>query len=125
KTENKSALGANAILGVSLAIAKAAADELKIPLYRYLGGTNAHQLPVPMLNVINGGEHASNTLDFQEFMIMPLGAKTFKQALQVANKIFHTLAKLLKKAGHGTQVGDEGGFAPNLKSHEEALDFLG
>lgn len=124
KTENKSALGANAILGVSLAIAKAAADELKIPLYRYLGGTNAHQLPVPMLNVINGGEHASNTLDFQEFMIMPLGAKTFKQALQVANKIFHTLAKLLKKAGHGTQVGDEGGFAPNLKSHEEALDFL-
>lgn len=123
-TENKSALGANAILGVSLAVAKAAADELKIPLYRYLGGANAHQLPVPMLNVINGGEHASNTLDFQEFMIMPLGAKTFKEALQVANKIFHTLAKLLKKAGHGTQVGDEGGFAPNLKSHEEALDFL-
>ncbi|QJB71135.1 phosphopyruvate hydratase [Mycoplasma sp. 1654_15] len=123
-TENKSALGANAILGVSLAVAKAAADELKIPLYRYLGGANAHQLPVPMLNVINGGEHASNTLDFQEFMIMPLGAKTFKEALQVANKIFHTLAKLLKKAGHGTQVGDEGGFAPNLRSHEEALDFL-
>ncbi|WP_434337185.1 phosphopyruvate hydratase [Mesomycoplasma conjunctivae] len=123
-TANKEKLGANAILGVSLALVKAAADELKIPLYRYLGGTNPSELPVPMLNVINGGEHASNTLDFQEFMIMPLGAKTFKESLQVANKIFHTLAKLLKQAGHGTQVGDEGGFAPNLKSHEEALDFL-
>lgn len=123
-TPTKSKLGANAILGVSLAVARCAADELGLPLYKYIGGTNARELPVPMLNVINGGEHASNTLDFQEFMIMPLGAKTFREALQMANKVFHTLAKLLKKAGHGTQVGDEGGFAPNLKSHEEALDFL-
>lgn len=123
-TPTKSKLGANAILGVSLAVAKCAADELGIPLYRYIGGTNARVLPLPMLNVINGGEHASNTLDFQEFMIMPVGAKTFREALQMANKVFHTLSKLLKKAGHGTQVGDEGGFAPNLRSHEEALEFL-
>ncbi|MGL5357628.1 MAG: phosphopyruvate hydratase [Metamycoplasmataceae bacterium] len=123
-TPTKSKLGANAILGVSLAVLKAAADELDLPLYRYVGGTNARKLPVPMLNVINGGEHASNTLDFQEFMIMPLGAKTFREAMQMANKVFHNLAKLLHDAGHGTQVGDEGGFAPNLKSHEEALDFL-
>ena len=123
-TPTKSKLGANAILGVSLAVAKCAADELGIPLYRYIGGTNARVLPLPMLNVINGGEHASNTLDFQEFMIMPVGANTFKESLQMANKVFHTLAKLLKSAGHGTQVGDEGGFAPNLKSHEEALEFL-
>ena len=123
-TPTKSKLGANAILGVSLAVAKCAADELGMPLYRYIGGTNACELPVPMLNVINGGEHASNTLDFQEFMIMPVGAKTFKESLQMANKVFHTLASLLKKAGHGTQVGDEGGFAPDLRSHEEALDFL-
>lgn len=123
-TATKSKLGANAILGVSLAVAKCAADELGLPLYRYIGGTNANVLPVPMLNVINGGEHASNTLDFQEFMIMPVGASTFREALQMANKVFHTLASLLKKAGHGTQVGDEGGFAPNLRSHEEALDFL-
>lgn len=123
-TPTKSKLGANAILGVSLAVAKCAADELGMPLYRYIGGTNARVLPLPMLNVINGGEHASNTLDFQEFMIMPVGAKTFREALQMANFVFHTLAKLLKKAGHGTQVGDEGGFAPNLKSHEEALEFL-
>ncbi|CAM9108095.1 phosphopyruvate hydratase [Mycoplasma todarodis] len=123
-TKNKSKLGANAILGVSLAVLKAAADELDLPLYKYIGGTNARKLPVPMLNVINGGEHATNTIDFQEFMIMPVGAKTFKEALQMANHTFHTLAKLLHEAGHGTQVGDEGGFAPNLKSHEEALDFL-
>lgn len=123
-TETKSKLGANAILGVSLAVAKCAADELGLPLYRYIGGTNATTLPVPMLNVINGGEHASNTLDFQEFMIMPIMAKTFRESLQIANKVFHTLASLLKKAGHGTQVGDEGGFAPDLRSHEEALDFL-
>ncbi|MBD5423300.1 MAG: phosphopyruvate hydratase [Mycoplasma sp.] len=123
-TPTKSKLGANAILGVSLAVARCAADELGLPLYRYIGGTNARVLPLPMLNVINGGEHASNTLDFQEFMIMPVGAKTFREALQMANHVFHTLAKLLKKAGHGTQVGDEGGFAPNLKSHEEALEFL-
>ncbi|WP_373423280.1 phosphopyruvate hydratase [Mycoplasma iguanae] len=123
-SEFKKNLGANAILGVSLAVAKAAADELDLPLYRYLGGTNARKLPVPMLNVINGGEHASNTIDFQEFMVMPVGVKSLKSALQCANKVFHNLAKLLKKAGHGTQVGDEGGFAPNLKSHQEALDFL-
>lgn len=123
-TPFKKKLGANAILGVSLAVARAAADELGLPLYRYIGGANAKKLPVPMLNVINGGEHASNTLDFQEFMVMPLFAKSIREALQIANKVFHNLAKLLKKAGHGTQVGDEGGFAPNLKSHEEALDFL-
>ncbi|MHA3839040.1 phosphopyruvate hydratase [Mycoplasma sp. HF14] len=123
-TENKSKFGANAILGVSLAVARAAANELQIPLYKYLGGFNAHELPVPMLNVINGGEHASNTIDFQEFMIMPVGAKSFREALQMANFVFHNLAKLLKKNGHGVQVGDEGGFAPNFKSHEEALDFL-
>ena len=123
-TPTKSKLGANAILGVSLAVLKAAASELEMPLYRYIGGTNARTLPVPMLNVINGGEHASNTLDFQEFMIMPLGAKTFREALQMANKVFHNLSSLLHDAGYGTQVGDEGGFAPNLKNHEEALDFL-
>ncbi|MGL6125252.1 MAG: phosphopyruvate hydratase [Metamycoplasmataceae bacterium] len=123
-TPTKSKLGANAILGVSLAVIKAAAHELDLPLYRYIGGTNAKTLPVPMLNVINGGEHASNTLDFQEFMIMPLGAKTFREAMQMANKVFHNLSTLLHDAGYGTQVGDEGGFAPNLKNHEEALDFL-
>ena len=123
-SKNKKNLGANAILAVSLAASKAAADELGLPLYKYLGGVNARTLPVPMLNVINGGEHASNTLDFQEFMIMPVGAATFKESLQMANKVFHTLAGLLHDAGHGTQVGDEGGFAPNLRSHEEALDFL-
>ncbi|WP_406617848.1 phosphopyruvate hydratase [Mycoplasmopsis lipophila] len=123
-TPNKEKFGANAILGVSLATAIAAANELEIPLYKYIGGINAHTLPVPMLNVMNGGAHASNTVDFQEFMIMPVGAKTLKEALQMANKVFHNLAALLKKAGHGTQVGDEGGFAPNLKSHEEVLDFL-
>ena len=126
-TSTKSKLGANAILAVSLACAKASAIEKNIPLYEYLASLDnrkAYKLPVPMLNVINGGEHASNTIDFQEFMIMPIGAKTFKEALQMANHVFHTLAKLLKKAGHGTQVGDEGGFAPNLRTHEEALEFL-
>ncbi len=123
-TPNKKRLGANAILGVSLAVLKAAADESGLPLYQYIGGVGACTLPVPMLNVMNGGDHASNTLDFQEFMIMPIGAKTFKEAMQMANKVFHTLAKLLHEAGYETQVGDEGGFAPNLKSHEEALDFL-
>ncbi|CAL59017.1 Enolase [Mycoplasmopsis agalactiae] len=123
-TATKSKLGANAILGVSLAVAKAAAAELEMPLYRYIGGANAHVLPLPMLNVLNGGEHASNTVDFQEFMIMPVGSKSLRQALQMANKVFHNLAKLLKKAGYGTQVGDEGGFAPNCKSHEEVLDYL-
>lgn len=126
-TETKSKLGANAILAISLAIAKAGAIEANLPLYKYLAKLNnqvAYKMPVPMLNVINGGEHASNTIDFQEFMIMPIGAKTFKESLQMANFVFHTLAKLLKQAGHGTQVGDEGGFAPNLHTHEEALDFL-
>ncbi|WP_423479156.1 phosphopyruvate hydratase [Mycoplasmopsis bovis] len=123
-TATKSKLGANAILGVSLAVARAAATELGMPLYRYIGGANAHTLPLPMLNVLNGGEHASNTVDFQEFMIMPVGAKSLREALQMANKVFHNLAKLLKKAGYGTQVGDEGGFAPNCKSHEEVLDYL-
>ncbi|RMA77505.1 enolase [Metamycoplasma subdolum] len=126
-TATKSKLGANAILAVSLACAKAAAIENKMPLYAYLAKLDkrdAYKMPVPMLNVINGGEHASNTIDFQEFMIMPIGAKSFKEALQMANFVFHTLASLLKEAGHGTQVGDEGGFAPNLRSHEEALNFL-
>ncbi|WP_338822377.1 phosphopyruvate hydratase [Mycoplasmopsis felifaucium] len=123
-TPTKSKLGANALLGVSLACARAAALELEIPLYKYIGGVNAHMLPLPMLNVMNGGAHASNTVDFQEFMIMPVGAKSLREALQMANKVFHNLAKLLKRDGHGTQVGDEGGFAPNCKSHEEVLDYL-
>ncbi|WP_029513228.1 phosphopyruvate hydratase [Mycoplasmopsis primatum] len=123
-TASKSKFGANAILGVSLAVARAAAQEVGLPLYKYLGGPNAHILPLPMLNVMNGGEHASNTVDFQEFMIMPVGAKSLRSALQMANKVFHNLAKLLHKDGHGTQVGDEGGFAPNCKSHEEVLDYL-
>ncbi|WP_412031792.1 phosphopyruvate hydratase [Metamycoplasma buccale] len=126
-TPTKSKLGANAILALSIALAKLSANDQKMPLYEYLAkldNRKPYKLPVPMLNVINGGEHASNTIDFQEFMIMPLGAKTFKQAIQMANFVFHTLAKLLKKVGHGTQVGDEGGFAPNLHTHEEALEFL-
>ena len=123
-TKNKSKLGANAILGVSLAVLKAAANAVNLPLYRYIGGTNARKLPVPMLNVINGGEHSTNTIDFQEFMIMPVGAKTFKEAIQMANKTFHTLAKLLKSKQYSTAVGDEGGFAPDLKSHDDALKLL-
>ena len=123
-TKNKSKLGANAILGVSIATARAAANELNIPLYKYIGGTNARVLPLPMLNIINGGAHATNTLDFQEFMIMPVGATNFIEAMMMANKTFHTLAKLLKADGHGTQVGDEGGFAPNLKSHDEAFQYI-
>lgn len=123
-TENKGKLGANATLGVSLAVARVAAASLGMELYQYIGGTNAKTLPTPMMNIMNGGKHADSTLSVQEFMIMPVGAKTFREALQMANFVFHTLAKLLKKAGHGTQVGDEGGFAPNLKSHEEALEFL-
>ncbi len=121
---NKSKLGANALLGASLANLKASADERGLPLYQYVGGVNASLLPVPMLNVINGGAHASNTLDIQEFMIMPIGAKTFREAMQMANQVFHFLAKLLKQEGYGTLVGDEGGFAPNLDSHEQALEFL-
>ncbi|WP_342252623.1 phosphopyruvate hydratase [Spiroplasma endosymbiont of Amphibalanus improvisus] len=123
-TKNKSKLGANAILGVSVAVAKAAACELEIPLYKYLGGPNAKVLPVPMLNVINGGEHADNTIDFQEFMIMPVGAKSLREAVKTASEIFHTLKNILHKKGHITTVGDEGGFAPDLATAEDALDIL-
>jgi len=123
-TPNKGKLGANAILGVSLACARAAAEEEGLPLYRYIGGTNARQLPVPMANIINGGKHADNNVDLQEFMIMPLGAETFRQALQINGEIFHTLKSYLKKNGHSTAVGDEGGFAPDLKSNEEALQVI-
>ena len=123
-TANKSRLGANAILGVSLAAAKAAAAQLELPLYRYVGGTAARTLPVPMMNVINGGAHADNPIDLQEFMIMPVGAPSFAEALRMGAEIFHALRKALKDAGHNTNVGDEGGFAPNLKSADEALGFL-
>ncbi|MCO6390674.1 phosphopyruvate hydratase [Aliihoeflea aestuarii] len=123
-TPNKARLGANAILGVSLAVAKAAAQSADLPLYRYVGGAGAHVLPVPMMNIINGGAHADNPIDFQEFMIMPLGAETFREGLRWGAEIFHTLKKDLKQAGHNTNVGDEGGFAPNLKSAEDALEFV-
>jgi enolase len=123
-TPNKSRLGANAILGVSLAAAKAAAESFDMPLYRYVGGTSARTLPVPMMNIINGGMHADNPIDFQEFMIMPVGASSFADGLRCGAEIFHTLKSELKKAGHNTNVGDEGGFAPNLKSADEALDFV-
>ncbi|MCG6115624.1 MAG: phosphopyruvate hydratase [Mesorhizobium sp.] len=123
-TPNKSRLGANAILGVSLAVAKAAAEAADMPLYRYVGGANAHVLPVPMMNILNGGAHADNPIDFQEFMIMPIGAESFREGLRWGAEIFHTLKKGLKDAGHNTNVGDEGGFAPNIKSAEAALDFV-
>ena len=123
-TANKSRLGANAILGVSLAVAKAAANARALPLYRYVGGVNARLLPVPMMNIINGGAHADNPIDFQEFMIMPAGADSFAEGLRWGAEIFHTLKKNLKDAGHNTNVGDEGGFAPNLASAEAALDFV-
>ena len=123
-TDNKSRLGANAILGVSLAVAHAAANFLKIPLFKYLGGTNARRLPMPMINVINGGAHAANSLDFQEFMLMPHVSSTFFENIRAAAEVFHTLKKNLKKKGHSTGLGDEGGFAPNLNSSEEALDCL-
>ncbi|KHJ54355.1 phosphopyruvate hydratase [Aureimonas sp. OT7] len=123
-TPNKSRLGANAILGVSLAVAKAAAEAADLPLYRYVGGASAHVLPVPMMNIINGGAHADNPIDFQEFMIMPVGAESFSEALRMGAEVFHTLKKSLKEAGHNTNVGDEGGFAPNLGSPREALDFI-
>ena len=123
-TPNKSRLGANAILGVSLACAKAAAKSFDMPLYRYVGGTSARTLPVPMMNIINGGVHADNPIDFQEFMIMPVGAATFAEALRCGSEIFHTLKKALHDAGHNTNVGDEGGFAPNLKSADEALSWV-
>ena len=123
-TANKKKLGANAILGVSLAVAKAAAESASLPLYRYLGGCNANILPVPMMNIINGGRHADNTVDFQEFMIMPIGAKDFPEALRMGAETFHTLKKVLSKKGYATSVGDEGGFAPMLKSNEEALEVI-
>ncbi len=123
-TPNKARLGANAILGVSLACAKAAAEASGLPLYRYVGGASARTLPVPMMNIINGGAHADNPIDFQEFMIMPVGADSFREALRMGAEIFHTLKSALKKAGHNTNVGDEGGFAPNLPSAEAALDFV-
>ncbi len=123
-TSNKSRLGANAILGVSLAIAKAAADFTSQPLYRYIGGTSARTLPVPMMNIINGGEHADNPIDIQEFMIMPVSAETISHAIQMGAEIFHTLKKELSNAGHNTGVGDEGGFAPNLNSTKDALNFI-
>src|SRR5947209_1593477 len=123
-TPNKSRLGANAILGVSLAVARASAASLDVPLYRYVGGTSARTLPVPMMNIVNGGVHADNPIDFQEFMIMPVGAKTFSDALRCGSEIFHTLRGELKKAGHNTNVGDEGGFAPNMPSAHAALDFV-
>ena len=123
-TENKGRLGANAILGVSLAVAKAAAEANGLPLYRYVGGTNARLLPVPMMNIINGGVHADNPIDFQEFMILPVGAETFAEAIRMGSEIFHTLKKALKDAGHNTNVGDEGGFAPGLASADEALKFI-
>ncbi len=123
-TPNKSKLGANAILGVSLAVAKAAALSLEIPLYKYIGGVNAKTLPVPMMNIINGGSHADNNVDFQEFMIMPVGAKKFSDALRMGAEVFHTLKGVLGKKGYNTSVGDEGGFAPNLKSNVEAIEVL-
>lgn len=123
-TENKGRLGANAILGVSLAAAKAAADARGLPLYRYVGGVNAHVLPVPMMNIINGGEHADNPIDFQEFMIVPVGAENIVEAVRCGSEIFHTLKKKLHEKGLATGVGDEGGFAPNLSSTTDALDFI-
>jgi len=123
-TPNKSKLGANAILGVSMAVAKAGAAYSGLPLYRYLGGTSAVELPVPMLNILNGGVHADNSVDLQEFMIMPAGAENFSNALRMSSEIFHTLKSVLKDKGYSTAVGDEGGFAPNLKSNEEALELI-
>jgi enolase len=123
-TPNKGRLGANAILGVSLAVAKAAAEFTGQPLYRYVGGTSAHILPVPMMNIINGGEHADNPIDIQEFMILPVGAENIREAVRMGSEVFHTLKKELQAAGHNTGIGDEGGFAPNLNSARDALDFI-
>lgn len=123
-TKNKSKLGANAMLGVSMAVAKASAQATGLPLYRYIGGVNAHILPVPMMNIINGGAHADNPIDFQEFMIMPVGASSVREAVRYGAEVFHTLKKRLQDAGHNTNIGDEGGFAPNLLSAEAALDFV-
>lgn len=123
-TENKSNIGANAILGVSLAVAKAAADTVRQPLYRYVGGTNVGILPVPMMNILNGGSHADNKIDIQEFMVMPVGADTFSEGLRMGTEIFHSLKEVLRSKGHSTNVGDEGGFAPNLSSNEEGAEFV-
>ena len=123
-TDNKGKLGANAILAVSMAVAKAAAEEAALPLFRYVGGTNAKTLPIPMMNILNGGAHADNKIDFQEFMIMPIGAPTFSEGLRWGVEIFHTLKSVLKKKGFSTNVGDEGGFAPNIQSNEEAIDTV-
>ena len=123
-TENKGKLGANAILGISLAVAKAAALEANLPLYRYIGGTNAKILPIPMMNILNGGSHADNKIDFQEFMVMPVGASSFSEGLQWGVEIFHALKAVLKKKGYSTNVGDEGGFAPNIQSNEEAIETV-
>jgi enolase len=123
-TDNKGKLGANALLGVSLAVARAAANTLGLPLYRYLGGPNARTLPVPMMNILNGGHHADNTVDMQEFMVMPTGAETFAEALQMGTEVFHALKGVLKKRGLNTAVGDEGGFAPNLESNEAAIEAV-
>ncbi len=123
-TATKSKLGANAILAASLATARAAATDQNLPLYRYLGGENANTLPVPMMNIVNGGAHADNNVDFQEFMIVPVGAEKFSEALRMGAEIFHTLKSVLKKKGYATSVGDEGGFAPNLKSNEEAIETI-
>ncbi len=123
-TENKAKLGANAILGVSLSVAKAAAIALDIPLYKYIGGVNSHVLPSPMMNILNGGKHADNTVDLQEFMIMPLGASSFAEALRMSAEVYHTLKSVLKKDGMSTSVGDEGGFAPNLKTNEDAVKYI-
>lgn len=123
-TPNKGKLGANAILAVSLAVARAAANSLGLPLYRYIGGTNSHQLPVPMMNILNGGEHADNNVDIQEFMVMPIGAASFKEALRMGAEVFHNLRAVLQARGLNTAVGDEGGFAPNLQSNEEAIQVI-
>lgn len=123
-SSNKAKLGANAILGVSLAISKAAAAELGLPLYRYVGGVSANTLPIPLMNILNGGQHADNKIDIQEFMIMPVGADSFSEALRMGTEVFHHLKAVLKKAGHSTNVGDEGGFAPNLNSNEEAIEVV-
>ena len=123
-TKNKAKLGANAILGVSLAVAKAAANDAELPLYQYIGGTNAKELPVPMMNVLNGGAHADNNVDIQEFMILPVGAKSFSESLRMGTEVFHHLKSVLKKRKYSTAVGDEGGFAPDLKSNEEAIEVI-
>ncbi|MGB4535238.1 MAG: phosphopyruvate hydratase, partial [Tenuifilaceae bacterium] len=123
-TENKAKLGANAILGVSLAVAHAAAQATGQPLYRYIGGVNARMLPIPLMNILNGGSHADNSIDFQEFMIMPVGAANFTEAIRMGAEVFHNLKTVLKNKGYSTNVGDEGGFAPNLKSNEEAITVI-